>query len=362
MHYVKIGSKIRIFKEDDLAFSKDLGTNTYILKFVEQTGEYFLEIGDAYHITHKIYGDVQKRVTRIMNSFNEKKGNMGVLLVGTKGSGKTLLSKYLSEKAAEAGMPTIIINSKHSGEEFLSFINSINTPCVIVFDEFDKVYNKHGNEQRDLLTILDGVYVSRHLYVFTANDAFDIDSLLINRPGRVYYKFNYTGLEEQFVREYCIDNLKNKDEVESVVTISNAFNDFNFDMLQALVEEMNRYDETAEEVVQWLNISPSGEQSTYDVTVFGKDGNQITKGIWPVSFENIDVMNQKQKRYINVDTGNSEDIDEEYGDSGTVTLWLKNQDISDFAPDLTMFTYDVDGYKVILRKRMNLTRIFGPWV
>lgn len=362
MHYVKIGSKIRIFKENDLDFSKTLGTNTYILKFIEPTGEYILEIGDPYEITHKIYGDVEKRVDRIMRSFEDKKSNMGVLLVGTKGSGKTLLSKYLSMVAAKKDMPTIIINSNHSGEEFLSFINNIQTPCVIVFDEFDKVYNKHGNEQRDLLTILDGVYVSRHLYVFTANDLFDIDSLLINRPGRVYYKFNYVGLEEQFVREYCMDNLKNLEEIENIVNISNAFNDFNFDMLQALVEEMNRYNESAEEVVQWLNISPSGEQSTYDVTVFDKNGKQLEKGVWPVSFENIDVMNQKQKRYVNVETGNEADVDEEYGDSGTITLWLKNQDITDFTPDLTMFTYDTQGYKIVLRKRMNVTRIFGPWI
>ena len=353
MHYVKTGSVVRLFKEDDLGITSILDTNTYILKMNEQSGEFYLEVSDPYIIEHKVYGDVEKRATRIMNSFDEKKGNMGVLLVGTKGSGKTLLSKFLSMKAHKINMPTIIINVKHSGEGFLSFINSINTPCVIVFDEFDKVYKKHANEQRDLLTILDGVYVSRHLYVFTANDLYEIDSFLLNRPGRVYYKFEYIGLEEAFVRAYCEDNLKNKDEIDAIVNISNMF--------QALVEEMNRYDEPADEAVKWLNISPSGEMSTFDIAVWReKDGVKLDN-FYPKSFDNCDIMNQKQKRYVEITSPSSKSNEIDFEDDDGLTIWLDGSQITEYAPDFSSFTYSAEGYRIVLKKRAQMKYAFGPF-
>lgn len=348
MHYVKIGNNVLLFSEDAIGFSDKLEPLTYILKQNPVSKEYFLETSTPYNITQKVYGDVEFRTQRILRSFEEKKDSMGVLLVGTKGSGKTLLSKYLSMKA---NMPTLIINTKHTGEDFLSFINSINTPSVIIFDEFDKVYKKYNNEQRDLLTILDGVYTSKHLFMFTANDIHEIDSLLLNRPGRVYYKFEYVGLEEDFIREYCDDNLKNKKEIESVVTLSNAFNDFNFDMLQALVEEMNRYDEPAEQAVNYLNISPNGEMATYDITVFNPDGTKNTD-IWPNSLENHDVMNSKRRSTVEVNQSKDEEC---------VTLFLDHVNITDWTPDFGMFTYHVENYKIVLKKRQTFKRSFGPW-
>jgi hypothetical protein len=78
---------------------------------------------------------------------------------------------------------------------------------------------------------------------------------MLNRPGRFFYVFNYTGVPVDAIREFLEDNLHDKSRIESVISYSQLFGNFTFDMLSAIVEEMNRYDETVSEVLKYLNVS-----------------------------------------------------------------------------------------------------------
>jgi len=77
-----------------------------------------------------------------------------------------------------------------------------------------------------------------------------------NRPGRIFYMLEFKGLSEDFIREYCQDNLSNLTHVDRICSIASLFSQFNFDMLKALVEEMNRYDEAPEDAMRMLNAKP----------------------------------------------------------------------------------------------------------
>jgi len=89
-----------------------------------------------------------------------------------------------------------------------------------------------------------------------------------NRPGRIYYMIDFTGLAIDFIIEYCNDQLKNKEHIDKICKMSSLFSQFNFDMLKALVEEMNRYDEPPQEAIKMLNAKPEFERgSSYDVTL-----------------------------------------------------------------------------------------------
>jgi hypothetical protein len=89
-----------------------------------------------------------------------------------------------------------------------------------------------------------------------------------NRPGRIFYMIDFSGLDTAFVREYCEDNLNNKEHINSVCNISTIFNQFNFDMLKAMVEDMNRYGETPQEVIKLLNAKPEFSSDVkFDVTL-----------------------------------------------------------------------------------------------
>ncbi len=263
-YFLKQGNNYTVSKKESLDLHEHLPAGNYVIKKNEMTGQMYLEAIDKFEIKGKIYGDTVKRADRILNTFHSRPSTTGVMLTGEKGSGKTLLAKMLSVKGYEQDVPTIVINAPWCGDAFNAFIQSIEQPVIVVFDEFEKVYDEH--EQEAMLTLLDGVYPTKKLFVLTCNDKWRVNSHMRNRPGRIFYSMEYKGLEEGFIREYCEDNLKAKEHIDKIVGIAGTFDQFNFDMLKALVEEMNRYNETPQEAMAMLNTKPEyGDNSNYTI-------------------------------------------------------------------------------------------------
>lgn len=263
-YFLKQGNSYTVSKKESLDLHEHLPAGNYVIKKNEMTGQLYLEAIDKFAIGSKVYGDTIKRADRILNTFQSRPSTTGVMLTGEKGSGKTLLAKMLSVKGYEQDIPTIVINAPWCGDLFNAFIQSIEQPLIVIFDEFEKVYDEQ--EQEAMLTLLDGVYPTKKLFVLTCNDKWRVNSHMRNRPGRIFYSLEYKGLDADFIREYCHDNLKAKEHIEKIVGIAGTFDEFNFDMLKALVEEMNRYNETPQEAMSMLNTKPEyGDSSSYTI-------------------------------------------------------------------------------------------------
>jgi hypothetical protein len=242
-----------------------LPATNYVIK-EDPFGNLYLEQIEEFEIPSKLYGLISKQTERILRTFSERTSSTGVMLSGEKGSGKTLLAKNISGKAIELGIPTIVINAPWHGDKFNSFIQNISQPCIILFDEFEKVYA--DKDQQDILTLLDGVFPTKKLFILTCNDRWKVNTHMRNRPGRIYYMLDFDGLDDAFIEEYCNDNLINKVHTDRVCKIATVFDSFNFDMLKALIEEMNRFDETPQEALAMLNAKPEfSSPVAYDVEV-----------------------------------------------------------------------------------------------
>lgn len=264
-YFIQQGNKLSVSDDAAIEVHRQLPIGNYTVK-VDAFGNFYLEMIDSFESVGKIYGSTTKWANRVLDTFNSRPSGTGILLSGEKGSGKTLLAKTISRMAAERGIPTLSINQPLCGESFNKFIQDIDIPCVILFDEFEKVYDREHQQQ--LLTLLDGMYPTKKLFVMTCNDVYRVDAHMNNRPGRIFYAISFDGLENEFVEEYAKDNLKNKDHVQSVCRVASLFSAFNFDMLKALVEEMNRYNETAHDAMKLLNAKPhSSEYIRYTVSV-----------------------------------------------------------------------------------------------
>ncbi len=265
-YFLKSGTRFNVSTKEAMDLHEALPAGTYTVKFDKMAGCFYLEQIDGFEIKGKIYGDTKRNADRILSTFNDRTASTGVMLTGEKGSGKTLLAKMLSLDAQAVGVPTIVINEPWCGEGFNAFMQMIEQPTVILFDEFEKVYDR--DDQEKMLTLLDGVYPSKKLFVLTCNDKWRVNEHMRNRPGRIYYMMDFKGLEQDFIIEYCQDNLKNKTHIQSICKIAMMFDQFNFDMLKAMVEEMNRYSETPQQVMKMLNTRPefSGE-AKYKVTL-----------------------------------------------------------------------------------------------
>lgn len=268
-YFLKDGNTFSQYDEESLNVHDSLPVGTYTIK-VNPFGKLYLEIINDFEINHKLYGDTIRHTNRIFNTFMDRPATTGVMLSGEKGSGKSLLAKNLSIIARENDIATIVINDAFKGETFNQFIQGIEQPCVLIFDEFEKVYDRQDQEQ--ILTLLDGTYPSKKLIILTCNDKYKVDTNMKNRPGRIYYLLDYSGLSNEFITDYCNDNLNNKGHIDSLCKMASLFGEFNFDMLKAIVEEMNRYDETPQEVMAILNTKPELDTEQRYSVVIEDDG------------------------------------------------------------------------------------------
>lgn len=253
-NYTQRGSRLFVGKDEDTTNYHTMPGNTYTVHHDDMMGFYLERIVD-FVLPEKVYGDVEKHAGRILTTFHKRKGSTGVHLNGVKGSGKTLLVKAISYYArVSTNIPTIVINHPFHGDSFNAFIQSISSDAIIVFDEFEKTYG--WQDQKKVLTLLDGVYESRKLFLLTTNDSGECSEYLKNRPGRMFYSLTYDVLDAATILEVLTDMLVDQTQVQSIVKYAQVFTFLNFDMLVAIIEEMNRYDETLEDVLKMLNVQP----------------------------------------------------------------------------------------------------------
>ena len=251
-NYLYNGETVNVDNSPVLTCTTELPAKTYTV--AKSMAGYYLKVIDDFTLPSKVYGDVASKAQRIISSFNDRKHSTGVLLKGLKGSGKTMLSKMISVELLKQGKPTIVINTDYSDSDFLKFLQDIDTETVILFDEFEKNYNK--KEMESLLTLLDGTMDSKKLFLFTVNSDYLIDAMK-NRPNRIFYNIAFGGLSENEVVAYSEDALLDKSLIQQVVATSKIYNPFNFDMLNSLVEEMNRYNCSVKDALEWLSFELS---------------------------------------------------------------------------------------------------------
>ena len=273
--FLKSGNLWKLSSEEDFNIHKKLPGGVYTLISIPMQG-FFLQKTTDFEHKGKIYGDSLVTRDRIWNTFMDRKGSTGVLLYGEKGSGKTLLTKLISQKAQEMDFATVIINSPFTGEAFNALIQSLPDNTVVIFDEFEKVYSKE-EFQDPILSLLDGLYNSKKLFLFSINEVHKVNRYMLNRPGRIFYKLKFDGLSREFIREYCQEKLNNKNNINEVVSIVDYISKVNFDMLQAIVEEMNRYDEKVSNSLQYLNIEADRGQQTYKILEFISKKHNVHK-------------------------------------------------------------------------------------
>ncbi len=180
---------------------------------------------------------------------------------------------------------------------------------MIIFDEFEKIYSKDSEEemkdpQNGLLTLLDGLLITKKLFVFTCNECERVTTMMKNRPGRIFYNLEFGGLTDETIQEYCNENLYDTVHTKAVCGMKRLFGRFTFDMLKALVEEVNRYKESPLEAVKMMNIIPEFSKESYTVQVvdietgetyrnyFEHDDNTLWANIFAVKVANIDIWKE----------------------------------------------------------------------
>lgn len=249
---------------------------TYTVEVNPRSGEFFLQKSTPFTRPEKVYGEMASRNDKVISTYLSREDkNTGVLLSGTKGAGKTQLAKDVSIALDKLGIPTIIIQNCYTDGNFINFIKSIEDKALILFDEFEKVYAEREHQEA-ILTLLDGTGSYNKLYILTSNNR-NVSEFLRNRPSRIFYHFEYKKLAKQVMVELLNDKLVNKSYIPQFETLWEVAETISFDMIQCLIEELNRYPtQTFTETFRELNVEVEARDgNSFVVSEFTIDGKEV---------------------------------------------------------------------------------------
>ena len=313
---------------------------------------FFLQRSSAFRYPSKIYGGLEADMERYAKAFGHSKGNLGIVLNGEKGSGKTLLSTLIARKL---NLPLIKIEEKFGGTDFIQFINGIQQECIIFIDEFDKLYSSWGedengnrvNNQTELLKLMDGGTDHKRMFILTSNEL-AISEYMINRPSRIRYKQTFSKLGEEEVREVLGDKLVHKEFSKDFEELATIYMGFNLDTLLILIEEVNNYKESPRKLIRHMNIVP--EATRFDMYLI-KDGKTYEYP-HPVTFKPLEDYN-----FPNVVFHEEGEGLDGYG-KGKVVLSLHYKEVKEFGLKATsegmVFTEPKGKYALLFKGRARI--------
>ena len=277
MKAIKIGTRVDIYN-DAVTTYNELPARSYIVRFAEMTGFYLEEYSNIQVKEDKIYGEHMKKVHKVLNAYKKFDRNLGVILSGNKGIGKSMFARLLSEMAVREDIPIIVVDQYIP--KIASYIETIDQNVVVLFDEFDKTFGDirpaegEVDPQAALLGLFDGVTQGKKLFVITCNDIRKLNDFFINRPGRFHYHFRFDYPSSKEIRTYLCDKLEpvHYNEIKSIVAFSRKV-DLNYDCLRAIAFEINN-GENFSNAIRDLNILNLA-QNRYNLTIYFKNGSPM---------------------------------------------------------------------------------------
>lgn len=170
-----------------------------------------------FDVKKKIFGKAKDYEKRLINDFKETEKSLGAILSGPKGSGKSMMTERVANYFIQIGMPVLYIDQKLP-VNLLKAAIKIASPCVVIFDEFEKNYSHFGSDeghishgdQDGMLNFFSDSSYNKVLFMITVNDIRNLSEYFIDRPGRFKYHFKFNNLSATAVTEISDDYKLNK--------------------------------------------------------------------------------------------------------------------------------------------------------
>lgn len=338
MNIIKTGNKYKIYQDSLQVFQK-LAPGYYTICCNQDEG-FFIADYNKIKITEKTYGIHTEKVNKIITSFDKINRNLGIILSGDKGIGKSLFAKMVAVECVYKDIPVIIVDTYYPG--IASYINNINQTVCILFDEFDKTFGGYDDQkggiddpQTEMLSLFDGVSQGKKMFIITCNTLTKLNNYLVNRPGRFHYHFRFDYPDKEAITEYLIDNNIPKEEIDNVIAFASKI-PLNYDCLRSIAFELG-LGYSFKEAIKDLNIL-NMQDSFYEVYVYFEDGEYLMKSRCRIDFFN----NSDMKQNIYFDS-----LENDYNTIGRVEFNIKDVN---FDPILGYYYFDDTNAKWILEE------------
>lgn len=284
-----INSKGDYYYNDIPVVTDKLPNGVYELEFDGFSKQFFLKkISDKFSLPEKVYGMEESTLNRIKTTFTRLDKNLGVLLKGLKGTGKTVLAKQVCN---DLKLPVILVN--HAYGNMSEFINSINQDVIMLFDEFEKTYDLsyyhdeeggEGKSVNSLLTFMDGVFTSsyKRLFLLTTNKVYLPDAM-VSRPSRIRYIKEFGDLSYESINEILQDSVEDKELIPKLAKILCELENITVDIVKSVAEEANIYGIAEKEFFNIFNIKR--ENDRFDIYEIVNGEMTVTPVIEGISME-----------------------------------------------------------------------------
>lgn len=258
--FVKSGSRI-LPKPNGTDYNLING-KAYDLKWDDWSDMAYLAENGELNLPSKIYELNEDKIfkKRVLNSFNNHENSIGVMLAGTKGTGKSMLAKII---AKESNLPIIIVDSQFPTNRLIGFFKQFSTPVCVIFDEIEKNFNTGR-----MLDFLDGVEkTTKKLVLMTCNELDKVSEYLQDRCSRIRYVRKYGINDNLAFLPMLIENkeIKNAEIVRKFV--KERFKLPSIDNMNAFLNEVKDLEDediSLDDIVKYMNINtyPPKQSST----------------------------------------------------------------------------------------------------